>query len=225
MARRNEAETPKKPGCLSSLGGCAVSVVLFGFCLFGLFAPRPGGDTVTDQQPNRRITFSEPTAPFQKPFNVSDLVQVTIGEEASIGPVRWRDNNDELVSGGRYILLSVEYQSLRPKLQTFWPWSNQRGIASPHPAALKADSGEKCKQVDFGDKTIVGTNLGIGPRRSQIPLHGDGGRFRDLLVFEVPKEKVEFLELDLPSQALGLTGWNTISIRVRIPFAELTTEP
>lgn len=169
-----------------------------------------------EPEPVRR----KPTAQAGRPFNVADVVQLTVGSDVKMAPVRWRGEGG--TSDKSYLLIDVEYKSISNRLHKFSPWSNQRGIDSPHPAVLRDNFGRKLKQASLGDKAIVGTALGLGAPRDQIPLHGGGTmRFSDLLVFELPEPDAEYFDLELPSQALGLLGWSTVEIIVRIPLDDV----
>ena len=110
------------------------------------------------------------------------------------------------------IWLTIQNQSERKKLD-YQSWASDLFSFGNDRVTLKDDAGNSYRGVNFGLSTKV---KGAAGSESVYP----GKDIQDALVFELPIDKIEYLELVLPGKHIGEEG----EFRFRIPKAMIKKE-
>lgn len=105
------------------------------------------------------------------------------------------------------IWLTIQNKSERKKLN-YRSWADDSLSFLDNRVTLKDDAGNTYRGVSFGFSTTV---KGAAGNESVYP----GKEIRDALVFELPIDKIEYLELVLPGKYIGEEG----ELRFKIPKA------
>lgn len=195
-------------GCLAAVV-VAAGVTLFlvcggGFALMGL------GSTVrTAPTQGVRMDGTGSSTPVAKERAVAttdtaelDGLQVQI-TEASVGRVELRHLGEKSQSEERLLIVKVRLRTANDtRKYDYRPW---HGSLFGSPGATD-NFGNQYKPIDFGfANTITG--------RSRADSVSAGSPLTDVLVFERPLDKAEYVDLDLPGENVGVKG----TFRFRIP--------
>lgn len=159
------------------------------------------------------ITSNE-TANITKEDNVSKLtdhygdLEVEV-RKLTIGQVRLQDSildNELSTSRNRHLMIELQIHNTHPnKIKNYDSWSGRGHFGSSYAATLTDNFGNSYSRCSFGLSYPVG---GVYESESIYPNRS----VTDILVFEVPVDEVEYLQLVLPAKNLG--GKGTLNLKI-----------
>jgi hypothetical protein len=118
-----------------------------------------------------------------------------------------RSIGDPRPSGERLLLIGLHVENLSDvRKLDFRGFAGQFDFSGDATPNLRDNFGNKYKRISFGIDSQI-----VGQAQNESVYPGKG--IDDLLVFEVPVEKAEFLRLELPASAFGGEG----KLRLEIP--------
>jgi len=146
-------------------------------------------------------------ASAESPVKQGDIEMQVIS--VSVGKIPLKAGYDESARTSKDELLAIELKLTnrsRTKKVEYSTWMGRDFTLSRDSATLGDNFGNRYKRIDFGfGATVVG--------RTDADSIYPGKTLVDVLVFELPIDSVEHLNLELPAKNFGGTGM----LRVRIP--------
>jgi hypothetical protein len=186
-----------------------MSALCLGVLLFAGNWPRMSEST---PPPMVAMRFAERGMVAHEPIKETDWVDASVSAvklndlrlqivTARIGSVEMEDQGKKALSQERCLVirLRVGYAGIVFQALPYETWADSSESPSKHPPTLVDNQNQAYAQKTFpADRKIVGR----GGRTTLTP----GRMVEEVLVFEPPSAKVEYLRLTLPASAFGASG-------------------